>query len=112
MVPKVWATLCESTTSPAPETRRQVAPGRGVPHDQWRTALSLAGRGSGRPRPGYLGAASAQQEGSQEVLSQVAQGLNLCATGAHHGSVEERRGGQAGDAPRRGTSPESRSQYP
>jgi len=39
--------------------------------------------GSGRQRPGHPRTALAQQAGSEEVLSQVAQRLHLCTSGDH-----------------------------
>jgi hypothetical protein len=44
VVPEVRTSLCPSAPVPASQSRRQVAPGRGVTPDEWRAALPLAGR--------------------------------------------------------------------
>ena len=71
------------------QARRQVAPGRSVSHDQRGTALPVAGRRSGWPRPGYSGAKPPQQESRQEVLPQAAEGLDVRAAGHHHRQAEK-----------------------
>jgi hypothetical protein len=53
VVSEVRPTLCQSVTAPPPQAWRYVAPGRGIPHDQWRAALSMAGCRSGWPHTGY-----------------------------------------------------------
>src|SRR5882724_3652647 len=112
MVPEVWASLCESTPSSPPSAWRQVALRRGLSHDQSRTSLSVAGRGSGRQRAGYSRAKPSKPEGREEILPQVAQGLDLRTTGDHYGQAEKLWRSAAGDPAWRGTPPAPIPQQP
>jgi len=93
---------------------------RAQPGDKWHldeVFLAIHGqrhylwRGrSGRSCPRHPGAEPPQQASGEEVLSQVAQGVTVRATGDHHRSAQELRRGEARDLTWGGTSPESLSQ--
>jgi hypothetical protein len=90
-------------------------------HDRWHVdelVLTIHGErhdlwpaiGSGRPCPGDPGATSAPYEGRETVLSQVAQGLEGCATRHHDGSAQTRRWRYTRGMARGGTPAKSRPQ--
>jgi hypothetical protein len=98
VVPEVRASRCPSTPAPASQTRRYVAPGRGVADEQWGPALPLAGRRSGWPCPGSSGPQPSKPAGGEEGFPPAAAGLDRRAAGAHHRQAQQRRGRDAGDA--------------
>jgi hypothetical protein len=85
---------------------------RGLFDDQWGTPVSLARGRSREACAGHPGATAARQARREEVLSPAVERVDVRPAGHHHGSAQKLWCGEAGHAPRCGTSSALLSQPP
>src|SRR3981189_1663153 len=89
MVPQVRLRLRCPAEKEASSVRREVAPGRSLPQDEWSPALLVAGRGPERSGHRYSGTATPGPLGRFAFLSQAAPYRRESTACHHHGQAAE-----------------------